>query len=69
MKREAARRELSLSSVLRKLIDARMREMVADSTSIMSMKGIFSDGRPTGQEHDLVLYEDLARRKTKQVAG
>lgn len=69
LKREAARRELSLSSVLRELIDVRMREMVADATSIMSMKGIFSDGRPTGQEHDLVLHEALAQRKTNQRVG
>ncbi len=50
LKREAARRKLSLSSVLRELIDVRMREMVAAGTSIMSMKGIFSDGRPTGPD-------------------
>lgn len=69
LKREAARRELSLSSVLRELIDVRMLEIAADSTSIMSMKGIFSDGRPTGQEHDLVLHEALAKRKTNQRVG
>ena len=43
--------------------------MGAGGTSIMSMKGIFSDGRPTGLDHDLVLYEALANRKTNQGVG
>lgn len=64
LKREAARRESSLSSVVRELVEELMRGADADGPSIMSIQGVFSDGRVTGRDHDRILHEALAERKT-----
>lgn len=48
-----------------------MREMLHEGPSIMSVQGVFSDRRLTGRDHDhdLVLYEALAKRKINQGVG
>lgn len=68
LKREAARRESSLSSVVRELVEGLMRRAEEGGPSIMSIRGVVSDGRVTGRDHDRILCEVLAERKTGKAA-
>ncbi len=69
LKREAARRESSLSSIVRELVEELMRGAEEDGPSILSIRGVFSDGRVSGQDHDRILYEALAERKSGKAPG
>jgi len=68
LKSEAARRDTSLSAVLRELVEQRMLEADAGGPSIMALSGLFHAGDLAGADHDRVLVADLERRKVGRPA-
>jgi len=66
LKNEAAGRGMSLSAVLREMIEGRMRKQHDEAPSITSIYGMFSDGAISGADHDRILGDDLAARKLSE---
>jgi hypothetical protein len=65
LRSEAARRAISVSALVRELIDREMILHRAGGPDILSVAGMFSDGTGAGENHDRILQDDLFRRKTE----